>query len=101
MERYVIARLASIWRNLWRRDRIDRDLSDELGSTIDLLAEEKIDAGMTPDEARRRARAELGSVESIKDHVRDVRAGAWIGTIRQDVRYGVRLLGKSPLFTTT
>jgi hypothetical protein len=68
--------LSSLWRNLLRRDRVDRDLDDGLRATLDLLVEEKARAGMPPDEARRTARVELGVVEAIKDNVRDARAGA-------------------------
>ena len=71
-----MAQLTNVWRNLLRRDRVERDLDDELRATLDLLVEEKARAGMPPDEARRAARVELGVVEAIKDNVRDARAGA-------------------------
>jgi len=61
----------NLWRNLLRRDRVERDLDDELRATVALLADEKVRAGMAPDEAYRAARAELGAVEAIKDNIRD------------------------------
>ena len=45
--------------------------------------------------------AELGSVAAIKDNVRDVRAGAFVDTLLQDVRFGARLLRRNPLFAST
>src|SRR5688572_16370167 len=93
-----MARFVSFWRNRLRRDRLDRDLDDELRATLRLLAEENERAGMAPDEALRSARLELGSVAAIKDNVRDARAGAFIDTLTQDVRYGTRLLLRNPLF---
>ena len=66
-----------------------------------MLADEKVQAGMTPEEARRAAMIELGGIEVVKDQVRDVRAGAFLDTFAQDVRYAVRLLARNPLFALT
>jgi hypothetical protein len=63
-----------------------------------LLIEEKIAQGMSRDDARRAARLELGPVDQVKEHVRDVRAGARLDVIRQDVRFGVRTLSRRPGF---
>jgi putative ABC transport system permease protein len=89
----------SLFRNLFARREVERDLDLEVRSYVDLLTEEKIKAGMSPDEARRAARLEAGSVEQIKDEVRDVRKGSLLDTGWQDFRYGVRLLRRSPGFT--
>ena len=95
------SRLASLWRNLVRRDRVERDLDDELLATVEILAAEKMRAGQPKDAARRAALAELGGVESIKAQVRDARSGATLDEIAQDVRYAVRLLHRYPLFALT
>jgi predicted permease len=92
-------RLRNLWRNIVHRDRAERDLHDELHALHDLLASEKIGAGMAPAAARRAAGIELGRVESIKEQVRHARAGAHWAAFVQDVRYGVRLLVRSPVFT--
>src|SRR5688572_7719515 len=96
-----MARFLSFWRNLFRRDRVERDLADEVRATLEILAEEKIRAGMTPEEARRAAGVELGSPESVKQQVRETRSGALVETILQDLRYGVRVLVRAPLFSLT
>jgi putative ABC transport system permease protein len=87
-------------RNLLRRNRVERELADEIDGYVDLLIEEKVARGMPPDDARRAARLEIGTVDHVKDHVRDVRVGAWLDALRQDVRFGVRTLIRRPGFAT-
>jgi predicted permease len=93
--------VSNLWRNLMRRNGVERDLEDELHATRALLVEEKVRAGLSPEGARRAAAVELGSTEAIKDNVREVRAGAFLDVLAQDLRYGVRLLRRNPLFTLT
>ncbi len=96
----MITRLFHALRNLLRRDRVERDLDDELHASFDLLVDEKVRAGLDPQAARRAAAIEL-HVESVKEEVRHVRAGAFVETLAQDARYAGRLLRRNPLFTLT
>jgi hypothetical protein len=95
----LLSRLSSLWRNLAHRGRAERALDAEVRSYIELLTDEKVRAGMSPRAARRAALLELGGVEQVKEEVRDVRAGAILDTLGQDLRYGARALARAPGFT--
>jgi predicted permease len=89
----------SLFRNLFRRKRVEQDLDDELRAFIDMAADEKRGAGLTEAEARRAALLELGGVEQVKESVRDVRAGVLVDQLRQDLVYAIRMLGRHRGFT--
>ena len=93
------SRLSSLWRNLVHRGRVDRDLDEELQATFDLALDEKLRAGLPMDAARRAAAAELGPLDATRQKVREARTGALLDTLAQDLRYGLRRLGRDPLFT--
>jgi hypothetical protein len=93
--------LGNLWRNVVRRRQVERDLDDELRGMYDLLVAEKLRGGLGPEKARRAAALELGGVEAVKEQVRDVRAGAIVDVLRQDLRYALRLLRRDPVFALT
>ncbi|UCC84804.1 MAG: ABC transporter permease [Gemmatimonadota bacterium] len=92
-------RIISTFRSLFRKEELDRELDEELASYLELLTAEKIRAGMSPEEARREARLELGGVEQVKEKVRERRVGAVADTLFQDTRYAFRTLMKNAGFT--
>jgi putative ABC transport system permease protein len=92
--------LSHFSRLLFRRRELDQELNDEIAYHIEAKTEENIARGMTPEEARRAARLELGGVEQLKEKVRSMRTGAWVETLSQDIRFGLRMLLKSPAFTS-
>jgi putative ABC transport system permease protein len=94
----ILARLSSLWRNLRHEAGVERDLDDELAAYLDLLTEEKVRLGMSPEAARRAARIEAGGVEQLKERVRRARIGAFADAFLLDLRYGARMLARSPGF---
>jgi predicted permease len=85
-------------RTLFRRDAVERELDDELQHYLALSAQERIDAGMSPDAAARAARAEMGSVEATKERVRSGRWETHLESLWRDVRYALRGLRRNPAF---
>jgi len=93
------SRLTSLWRNLVHRGQKERDLDEEIRAYAAILEDEHAARGLPPEEARRQALIEVGGMEQVKEHVREVRTGALLETVGQDVRYGVRTLARTPGFT--
>ena len=85
----------SVFRSLFQKEELDKDLDEELQSYLDLVTQEEIDNGRPPPEARRLARLRLGGVEQVKERVRDHRLGVSLDTLSQDIRYSVRALRKN------
>jgi putative ABC transport system permease protein len=86
-------------RSLFRWAQADQELDDELRDHLERKTEEYVAKGMAPDEARRRARLDLGGVENVKEECRDMRRMNYIENFVQDLRYGIRTLAKNPGFT--
>jgi predicted permease len=87
------------WRSLFLKDRAELDLSDELQFHLQNQIDEFVAQGMNPQEARRAARQSLGGVEQVKEECRDMRRTNLIENFLQDVRFGFRMLRRSPGFT--
>src|ERR1700745_486856 len=87
-------------RSLFRWAQAHQELDDELRDHLDRKPEEYVARGMTREQAHRRARLDLGGIEQVKENVRSIRTGAWLETFLQDIRFGLRMLWKSPVFTS-
>jgi putative ABC transport system permease protein len=94
MPLFVKAR--SFLRNLFLSRGVEAELDKEVHAHLELLVAEKIRAGMTPKEAERAARVELGGIEQVKEDVREQRMGNWLRSVFSDCKYGFRQLRKNP-----
>ncbi|HKW46733.1 MAG TPA: ABC transporter permease [Gemmatimonadaceae bacterium] len=90
-----------LWSRLTRRPGADAELDEELRGHLQLLIDERLRAGMPPDEARRGALLEMGGTMQVTEAVRDVRRGAWLEEIGRDTRYVLRTLRRDRAFTVT
>jgi putative ABC transport system permease protein len=97
----MISKAGSLLRNTTHKDQIDRELTEELSSYVEMLTEKNMKDGMNEQDARRAAMIEVGGVEQVKEEVRAGRAGSGLESFMMDVRYGMRSLLKKPGFTLT
>jgi predicted permease len=86
-------------RQLFSRQRMYRELSEEIQTHLNEKVEESVAAGMSREEAMRSARREFGNVGLIEENCREVWGWPSVEDVFFDIRYGVRALRHSPVFT--
>jgi predicted permease len=85
-------------RALVRRGAVERELDEELRDHLEHETRKYVEAGLLPDDAARRARVAMGGVEGIKEQCRDARGTRPLEEFLTDLRFGLRLLTRSPGF---
>jgi putative ABC transport system permease protein len=91
--------IKSSWRKFIHRRRLDRDLEDEIQFHLEMRARWNREAGLAPDAALRAARRQFGNQRKWKEAIREMWSLGMIESVIKDVRYAVRSLIKTPVFS--
>ena len=88
-------------RGLFRKNRWERRLAEELECHLQMHVDDGIRSGLTPEEARRQALLKLGGLEPTKEVCRDRHGIPWLETLGRDAAYAVQTMRRTPGFTVT
>ena len=97
-----MTRLLIFWsrlQSLFHKQQLEDELSDEIQSHIEMQIDDLVSQGMSRQEARYVALRKFGGVDQVKETYREWRTLPWIETFFRDLRYGLRMLRRSPVMT--
>ncbi len=86
-------------RALFRRSSMEADLDHELRFHFEKEVAKYVQSGLSPEEARRRARLAFGGLDQVREDCREARGINLLETLIQDIRYALRILRRTPVIT--
>ncbi len=86
-------------RSLFRRKNVEAEVDEELRFHFEKQVSKFMQSGMPLQEAKRLARLQFGGMEQLKEEHRDARGVTFIETLLQDIRFGLRILSRTPVIT--